>query len=138
MSAVERLENASSGASSGSEESDTDSQKKRRMEQGASQEAKQLRKNAEDIENPATEVAKAKAPKAPKAPKAVSAPVMEPMEHIVDARNDPRGVYQVQKNVKLLMSSWGAIKPVQPDYFLQRMLESRGYDSSHINAPAIR
>jgi hypothetical protein len=53
---------------------------------------------------------------------------------VEDPRNDPRGAYQVQRNVKLLLNSWGSISPVEPDYFLQRMLESRGYDSSYVHS----
>ncbi|KAJ1429442.1 hypothetical protein B484DRAFT_348119 [Ochromonadaceae sp. CCMP2298] len=52
---------------------------------------------------------------------------------VPDARPDPSGVHQVQKSVRLLIKSWVGVIPVQPDYFLQRMLESRKYDSTTID-----
>lgn len=43
----------------------------------------------------------------------------------------------MQQNVKLLMSKWGNVKPIAPHIFLQRLLQSRGYDHLFI-APFVR
>lgn len=58
--------------------------------------------------------------------------------HIHDPKQDPRGPYQVQKNVKLLLQTWGSVSAVAPDFFLSQLLESRGYENLHINSLAQR
>mmetsp|Transcript_25396 Transcript_25396/g.42556 ORF Transcript_25396/g.42556 Transcript_25396/m.42556 type:complete len:303 (-) Transcript_25396:191-1099(-) len=57
---------------------------------------------------------------------------------VYDARNDPRGVYQIQKRVEQLVTTWGAVAPVHPQHFLQRIMESRGYDATMIPAMTYR
>ena len=47
-------------------------------------------------------------------------------------RLDPRGPYQVQKNVELLLEKWGKVIPIPPWLFLLKLLKSRGYDHSFI------
>lgn len=49
-----------------------------------------------------------------------------------------RSPYLVQCSVKMLVHSWGPVAPVPPDYFLQRLLQSRGYDHIYIQAMGLR
>jgi hypothetical protein len=46
---------------------------------------------------------------------------------------DPRGPYQVQKNVKLLLDRWGKVIAIPPWQFLIKLMKSRGYTYSPIS-----
>jgi len=48
--------------------------------------------------------------------------------------DDPKGPYQVQKEVARIVRKWDVFSPVSPDYFLAKLLDSRGYSSSTIPA----
>jgi hypothetical protein len=48
--------------------------------------------------------------------------------------SDPHGPRQVSKRVRLVIRKWGSILPIPPERFLHKLLVSRGYDTTSINA----
>lgn len=60
--------------------------------------------------------------------------IVRPADVCDDIYNDPRGPYQVQKEVAKIFRKWDAFSPVSPDVFLAKLLDSRGYDSTTIPA----
>ena len=48
-------------------------------------------------------------------------------------RFDPRGPYQVQKNVRLLLDRWGKVIAIPPWQFLIKLMKSRGYKYSPVS-----
>lgn len=41
---------------------------------------------------------------------------------------------EVQKRVKIIVQRWGRVVPIDPEIFLLRILESRGYETEFVSA----
>ena len=64
--------------------------------------------------------------------------VPPPCAYTVADLSDPFCAFLIHKRVMSVVNHWGPLKAINPETFLNKLLENRGYDTSTISAPPFR